>query len=400
GALGKVQWTRRFGLPWPKVERLALRAVDGVSFSIPPGDVLGLVGESGSGKSTLARLAVRLIEPDRGVVVFGGTRIDRARGAVLKSFRKAVQIVFQNPDSSLNPRRTVGEAISRAVKLHTPVARRDRRSYVETLMDRVNLPRNYYHRYPHHLSDGEKQRVGIARALSTGPTLLVGDEPVSALDVSVQATVLNLFSDLRDQLGLSYLFISHDLSVVAHIAGRIAVMYAGKIVETGSANAVLEPPYHPYTEVLLAAIPSPDPALAGQPRPVLRSDTAAAPPRNRLSVSSALSAQAGTGLRNPHAADDRSSGGAQYRLPYPAEGSRKGGIGCSLEGCERMSEEQAIPVAPPRTVHRGSPQGHPAFHRGGRPARHHGHDREICLGAAVDAPDRGGPLCRATSRSI
>ena len=278
GALGKVQWTRRFGLPWPKVERLALRALDGVSFSIPPGDVLGLVGESGSGKSTLARLAVRLIEPDRGVIVFDGQRIDRARGAVLKSFRKAVQIVFQNPDSSLNPRRTVGEAISRAVKLHTPVARRDRRSYVETLMDRVNLPRNYYDRYPHQLSGGEKQRIGVARALATGPTLLVCDEPVSALDVSVQATVLNLFSDLRDQLGLSYLFISHDLSVVAHIAGRIAVMYAGKIVETGSASAVLEPPYHPYTEALLAAIPSPDPALAGKPRTVLRSDTAAGRP--------------------------------------------------------------------------------------------------------------------------
>jgi peptide/nickel transport system ATP-binding protein len=274
GSRGAIRWTRRYGLPWPNVEYPTLRAVDGVSFAIPPGDVLGLVGESGSGKSTLARLAIRLIEPDTGEIVFNGKKISGVRGAVLKSFRKAVQIVFQNPDSSLNPRRTVGDAIARAVKLHTSVPRADRRVHVESLMDRVGLPRSYYNRYPHQLSGGEKQRIGIARALATEPGLLVCDEPVSALDVSVQATVLNLFSDLRDQFGLSYLFISHDLSVVAHIADRIAVMYAGKIVEAGAAAAVLEPPYHPYTEALLAAVPSPDPALANRPRTVLKSDTA------------------------------------------------------------------------------------------------------------------------------
>jgi peptide/nickel transport system ATP-binding protein len=275
GRAAGIGWTRRFGLPWPTIDRLKLRAVDGVSFSIAPGDVLGLVGESGSGKSTLARLAIRLIEADRGEIFFNKKRIDGVYGGALKSFRKAVQIVFQNPDSSLNPRRTVGDAISRAVKLHTPVPRARRRAHVEALMDRVGLPRNYYGRYPHQLSGGEKQRIGIARALATEPSVLVCDEPVSALDVSVQATVLNLFSDLRDQFGLSYLFISHDLSVVSHIADRIAVMYAGKIVELGSAAAVLEPPYHPYTEALLAAIPSPDPASARRPHTVLKSDTAA-----------------------------------------------------------------------------------------------------------------------------
>jgi peptide/nickel transport system ATP-binding protein len=234
--------------------------------------VLGLVGESGSGKSTLARLAIRLIEPDGGEVIFNGKDFNSLHGGELKSFRSAVQIVFQNPDSSLNPRRVVGEAIARAIKLHTRVPRKDRRSHVETLMDRVRLPRSYYGRYPHQLSGGEKQRIGIARALATNPTLVVCDEPVSALDVSVQAAVLNLLSDLRDQFGLSYLFISHDLSVVAHIADSIAVMYAGKIVEIGSTTAVLEPPYHPYTEALLAAIPLPDPALANRHRPDLKSD--------------------------------------------------------------------------------------------------------------------------------
>ena len=272
GRGGAIGLTRRFGLPWLKIDRPILRAVDGVSFVIPAGDVLGLVGESGSCKSTLARLAIRLIEPDGGEIVFNDKNINQLRGSALKSFRRAVQIVFQNPDSSLNPRRTVGEAIARAVKLHTAVPGKDRRSHVESLMDRVGLPRSYYDRYPHQLSGGEKQRIGIARALATDPVLVVCDEPVSALDVSVQATVLNLLSDLRDQFRLSYLFISHDLSVVAHIADRIAVMYAGKIVESGSTTAVLEPPYHPYTEALLAAIPLPDPALADRHRTVLKSD--------------------------------------------------------------------------------------------------------------------------------
>jgi peptide/nickel transport system ATP-binding protein len=256
------RWSKRFGLPWPARQRTALHAVDSVSFQIATGEVLGVVGESGSGKSTMARLAIRLIEADKGEITFDGQNVRQIGGRALKRFRKSVQIVFQNPDSSLNPRRTVGDAISRAVKLHTKVPVKQRRAHVENLMDRVGLPRNYYDRYPHQLSGGEKQRIGVARALATEPAVMVCDEPVSALDVSVQATVLNLLSDLRDQYNLAYLFISHDLSVVAHIADRVAVMYAGKIVETGTTDQVLQPPYHPYTEALLTAIPFPDPALA------------------------------------------------------------------------------------------------------------------------------------------
>ena len=205
GSRGAIRWRRRFGLPWPVIDRHELRAVDGVSFTISGGEVLGLVGESGSGKSTLARLAIRLIEPDSGEIIFNGKNVRGLRGAPLKSFRQAAQIVFQNPDSSLNPRRTVGNAVARAVRVHTTVSGEQRRNHVENLLDRVGLPRNYYDRYPHQLSGGEKQRVGMARALATEPTLIVCDEPVSALDVSVQATVLNLLSDLRDEFGLSYL---------------------------------------------------------------------------------------------------------------------------------------------------------------------------------------------------
>ena len=272
GRAGPLRWGRRFGIPWPTLDRPLLRAVDDVSLELPSGMTLGLVGESGSGKSTLARLSLRLIEPDGGTIAFNGDDVRKLRGSALKAFRGKAQIIFQNPDSSLNPRRSVGAAVARAVQLHTDVPAGDRRKHVEDLLDRVGLPRAYYDRYPHQLSGGEKQRIGIARALATNPTLVVCDEPVSALDVSVQATVLNLLADLRDQFALSYLFISHDLSVVAHIADRIAVMYAGRIVETGAAAEVLQPPYHPYTEALLAAIPLPDPSLAHRHRTLLKSD--------------------------------------------------------------------------------------------------------------------------------
>jgi oligopeptide/dipeptide ABC transporter ATP-binding protein len=265
-------WVRRFGLPWPKFTHPKLRAVNGVSFAIASGETLGLVGESGSGKSTTARLTIRLIEPDGGEIVFNDKAVNRLRGKELSAFRGAAQIIFQNPDSSLNPSRTVGEAVARAAKLHTKTPRDDMRRHVEQLLERVGLPHGYYDRYPHQMSGGERQRVGIARALGTEPSLIVCDEPVSALDVSVQATILNLLADLRDQFKLSYLFISHDLSVVSHIAGRIAVMYAGEIVEMGPTAAVLEPPYHPYTEALLSAIPLPDPNLTKPHRIVLKSD--------------------------------------------------------------------------------------------------------------------------------
>ena len=241
-------------------------AVDGVSLRIGAGEVVGLVGESGCGKSTLGRLLLRLLPSRGGAIRFDGAAVGARPGA---AFRRRAQIVFQNPDSSLNPRHSVGAILGRAV--HWFGTAPDVPAEVDRLLDLVHLPRRYAGRYPHQLSGGEKQRVGIARALASSPDFLVCDEAVSALDVSVQAAVLNLLRDLRDQLGVAYLFISHDIGVVAHIADRIAVMYRGTLVEEGPAAAVLQPPYHPYTELLLSSVP-----LIGQHRaPAPRTERAA-----------------------------------------------------------------------------------------------------------------------------
>ena len=233
-------------------------AVDGVSLRIGAGEVVGLVGESGCGKSTLGRLLLRLLPSEGGEIRFGGEAVGARPGV---PFRRRAQIVFQNPDSSLNPRQTVGTILGRAVRWFGTAE--DVEAEVGRLLDLVRLPRRYAGRMPHQLSGGEKQRVGIARALASRPDFLVCDEAVSALDVSVQAAVLNLLRDLRDELGVAYLFISHDIGVIAHIADRIAVMYHGTIVEEGPAGAVLHPPYHPYTELLLSSVP-----LIGQRRAV------------------------------------------------------------------------------------------------------------------------------------
>jgi peptide/nickel transport system ATP-binding protein len=273
GRIGGMRWERVLGLPWPAAVRREIRAVNGVSMRIAPGEVLGLVGESGSGKSTLGRLLTRLVDTDAGRIVYDGEDVTDRPERRLKTFRGKAQVIFQNPDSSLNPRKTVGEAIARALLLHTEGARAGRRERVGRILERVGLPRSYLSRYPHQLSGGERQRVGVARALATQPSFIMCDEPTSALDVSVQATVLNLLADLREQEGLSYLFISHDLSVVSHVSDRIAVMYAGEIVEIGRTKEVLEPPYHPYTEALLSAIQLPDPRLARRERITLRTDT-------------------------------------------------------------------------------------------------------------------------------
>ncbi|MBP0495905.1 dipeptide ABC transporter ATP-binding protein [Pararoseomonas indoligenes] len=231
-----------------------LRALDGVSLRIEPGEIVGLVGESGSGKSTLGRCVIRLVQPDAGEITVQGRDVLRASGGALRRTLLATQMIFQNPSSSLNPRHTVAQAIGRPVRLsgwkETPVAAR-----VTQLLELVRLPATYAERYPHQLSGGERQRVGIARALATRPSVLLCDEAVSALDVSVQASIVNLLADLRDELGVAILFISHDLSVVAHLADRVAVLYRGRLVEEGPTEEILRAPNHPYTEALLSAAP-------------------------------------------------------------------------------------------------------------------------------------------------
>jgi oligopeptide transport system ATP-binding protein len=247
-------------------ERASIHAVDDVSFIVNEGETVGLVGESGCGKSTLGRCIVRLLAPTAGQIVFAGRSIELLDTAALRPVRRDLQIVFQDPYASLNPRKRVAEIVADPLRVHGIGDRRERRRRVEELLGTVGLSPEHANRFPREFSGGQRQRIGIARALALQPRMIVADEPVSALDVSIQAQILNLFEDLQEQFNLTYLFIAHDLGVVRHVSHRIAVMYLGKLVEIAPAGALYAGPIHPYTEALLSAVPVPDPDLSARRR--------------------------------------------------------------------------------------------------------------------------------------
>jgi oligopeptide transport system ATP-binding protein len=246
-----------------------IKAVDGVSFDIHRGETLGLVGESGSGKSTIGRVVLELDSATEGSVVFDGIELTETKKEALRRLRPRMQIVFQDPHTSLNPRMNIGSIIGEPLREHTKLSKAERLERVEELLSIVGLDPMHANRYPHEFSGGQRQRIGIARAIALSPDFIVCDEPIAALDVSIQAQVINLLEDLQDELGLTYLFISHDLAMIRHIADRVAVMYLGHFMELGGVDAVYENPLHPYTKALHSAVPVPDPVAESRRRQII-----------------------------------------------------------------------------------------------------------------------------------